>query len=732
MKYSVIYIIIFLHSIVFAQTIKIEGTVKDNTGKSLSYVNVYIQDTFDGAMTDESGKFEFIATVRDSIHLIASMIGYEKYSELILPIERSTIFVDMVLQEETVELKEAIISGSSYSSEKEKGLVVSKVDVYTTPGGAADLFQSIKALPGVSQVSESAELYVRGGDPYETLTIVDQAGLYHPYTYESSYGGLFSNLNTAMIKSMFFSSGGFSAKYGNALSGILEIETIDEPATTGYNFSISMAAVSAAARLNLVDNKLGMNVLVNKSYTGPIMWLNGELDNFTSNPSSQDFTASLIYRYSQTGRLKLHALFATDITGVKVERPEVDSRFNGNTDNTFVNLQQKDVIGKNLLIKNSLSFSSNIKQWKLSLLDIEMIDNVAKFRSDLEYSLSGTFKLSAGGETGYRSESFNGRLPLNDYDLRTNGDYQIIDDGIEQTKVGGYIEAEKHELFGVKKLAGIAGIRSDHFPDFNVTWLDPRFTLSYNLNNSSNLNFAFGIFHQIPESRLFSPTDGNPKLQSMKALHFILSFNQSFSSGDNIRAELYYKKYYDLPLEDEITNYSNKGYGYASGLDIIFKGSLPFDISGWLSYGFLHTKRLWMDYNSYTRSDFDITHQLTVIAKYNYNSMLQFGINFKLASGRPYTPITGSDYSNLYGIYEPEYGMTNSARYPLYKRLDFRITHFSLLFDRYNTIIYMEALNILNVQNIFGYTHNREYNKRYNVKSYFGRRTIVLGANINI
>ena len=98
------------------------------------------------------------------------------------------------------------------------------MDILTTPGGATDIYQALKTMPGVTQVSESAELYVRGGDPIETTTIIDQAVVYHPFTFESGYGGLFSNINQSVVNSLYFTSGGFSAKYGNALSGVLDIE----------------------------------------------------------------------------------------------------------------------------------------------------------------------------------------------------------------------------------------------------------------------------------------------------------------------------------------------------------------------------------------------------------------------------------------------------------------------------------------------------------------------------
>ncbi|MDH3251756.1 MAG: TonB-dependent receptor, partial [Ignavibacteria bacterium] len=205
--------------------LSITGSVYDEDGAPIPYVNVFLLKTTSGAMTNEAGKFVIRLDREGEVNLVASCVGYEKYTATV--VVRAPVDLKITLVGMAVKADEVVVTASSYGSEKEKGIVMSSMDVITTPGGAADIFQSLKTLPGLTQVSESAELYVRGGDPIETVTLVDQASLYHPYTFESAFGGIFSSLNTSSISSMFFSSGGFSAKYGNVLSGVLAVETRD-------------------------------------------------------------------------------------------------------------------------------------------------------------------------------------------------------------------------------------------------------------------------------------------------------------------------------------------------------------------------------------------------------------------------------------------------------------------------------------------------------------------------
>ncbi len=707
----------------------ITGRVIDESGTPLPSVNVFITETYEGTTTDAEGKFELLTTGEKFITLNVSMVGYSNFkSRIDLSDENSFTNLKIKLSVEAIELSESVVMGSSFSSEKGKGIVVSSTDVMTTPGGAADIFQSIKTLPGMTQVSESAELYVRGGDPTETVTRIDQASIYHPYTYESSYGGLFSNLNTGAVSEMYFSSGGFSAKYGNVLSGVLDIQTRDLPAQSGFSAGISMAAASFNGQIPIVDDKLGFRFYSQQSYTKPIMWMNGGLDDFTATPTSRNITSSVIYKFSKTGKIKVTGILADDKQGVNIQRAEFDGVFNGKSETRFINIQLAELVGTNTLMKSSLSYNSHNNDWKLGILDLNKKDQTYQFRSDFEHTFTKNFQLITGAEIENRKQTYVGVIPDEEFDIRPEASGEILNEKISGTRFGGYAEIKKLNLFGIENLFGIAGVRGNHFAKLNITNFDQRVGIGYQLSEKSQVKFAAGTFHQLPDFRYFAEQDGNPNLKSMLAVHYVVSYDYEIDKENTFRTEVYYKDYKNLPLEDSQINYSNDGYGYASGLDLIFKGKLPLGIRGWLSYGFIDTKRQWNDFENLSNSSFDITHNLSMVLKYNFTAMWQIGINFKYATGRPYTPINGSVFHTENNLYKPVYGVDNSARFPDYKRLDVRLTHLNQLFRDIFAIIYVEGLNILNINNLFGFTYNRDYSEKQRVRSYFGRRTIVVGT----
>ena len=712
-----------------AQTrVKIKGKITDGADP-ISYASVFIQNSTEGTMTDERGEYAFFTKKKGNLVLAASMVGYEKYSAQITIDKEKEIEHNIVLNESAVKLQGVVVTASAYGTAKEKGVVLDSRDVYTTPGGAADLFQSLKTLPGVTPVSESAQLYVRGGDPIETITMIDQATIYHPYTFESAYGGLFSSLNTATIKGIYFSSGGFSAKYGNALSGVLDVETLDNPDNTNFQAGNSMANVQLDGNIALGD-RTGLRVSARQTFTKPIFWLNGGADRLTVTPTSSDITAMFAYKYSNTGKIKVSAFINSDKQGVDVDMPGYTGEFNGKSQNKFIALQNVDVLASNIVIKTSLSFNEYDNNWKIGILDLEQRDYNYKIRTDVEFTLSKTMKINTGGEWEKRESRFIGTIPKEDWDMRPEGRGDVINSGLEGNRVGGYAELEILSPLGFDKITASLGLRTDYIPELKLNWTDPRLSIGYKFDDFTTLALGMGIFGQLPNPRLFAEPDGNPNLKPMKAEHIILSFTRKFGNAEELRLETYYKNYKDLPLENSVINYDNTGYGYSKGIDFIFKTNNFYGLEGWFSYGIMESKRKWMDYEEFTNSDYNITHNLTIVAKYMLSDSWQVGINAKFATGRPFTPVTGATYHSDLNVFEPIYGSKNSENYQPYKRVDLRLLYISQIFEKYTAVFYIEGLNILNFRNLFGFTYSKDYKEKQEVESYFGRRMLVIGMSI--
>ena len=130
----------------------------------------------------------------------------------------------MLLEPEVREAVVEVVEGASYGTEG-AATGITRLEIYTTPGAAADVFQGVKALPGVSNASEGAELFVRGGNPSEVGIHLNGGHLEHPFRHPSTQGGLLSSVDTALISRITFVPGGFSARDGDALSAVLDLST---------------------------------------------------------------------------------------------------------------------------------------------------------------------------------------------------------------------------------------------------------------------------------------------------------------------------------------------------------------------------------------------------------------------------------------------------------------------------------------------------------------------------
>ncbi len=729
--------LVFLLSIIILQSTQygqgkplVRGTVTDAADAPLPLVTVFIKNSGEGTIANEKGEYKLLTKQTGTVTVVFSLVGYKQEEHSITLSKQTESVLNVNMRESVLLMKAAVITASSFASVKEKGMVLNKTDVLMTPGGAADVFQSLKTLPGLTQVSESAELYVRGGEPIETITIIDGAVMYHPFTLESSYGGLFSNVKTNFVKALFFSSGGFSAKYGNALSGVLDIETKGVPSGSSYIAGLSMANGSLSAEIPVLMKSAALMFEYDRSFTGPIFWLNGGQDRFTAAPYSGNFTSSFVMNYSKTGKIKILGITASDDEGVLVDRAEYSGEFNGLSKNKYINTNWSDVFFGNLIIKSSLSYNDYSNTWKLGLLDLTKDDRTYTWRNDVDKTLTSSSRLLAGFEFEDRKVNYTGVIPDDDYNINPTGNKKFLDATFIGNRFGVYSELECANTLGFEGLSLTAGLRYDRVSNINSSWFNPRLNLGYKLNESSTLLFATGIFNQVNDPRLYAPLDGNPSLKPMKAVHYIAAYNYNQDGQNSLRIELYRKNYSSLPLEDAVSNYSNAGYGYAQGIDFIYKGSLECGLNGWVSYGYINSKRYWMDFSKETSSSTDITHNLTFIVKYPLSDNLQIGTNIKYATGKPFTPVIGSTYNSVYHFYEPTNGGTNSERYPAYRRIDVRLTYFTSIFENFRLIVFAEGLNIFNLNNIFGYSYSPDYSMRQNIKSYFGQRMLVMGVNL--
>ncbi|MGB3466990.1 MAG: carboxypeptidase-like regulatory domain-containing protein, partial [Cyclobacteriaceae bacterium] len=217
--------ILILIALIFSQQafsqIQISGQVTDLKKEGLVGSNVYIKDSYDGASTDVEGKFSFRTTESGAVTLVVSSMGYEE-TELAVNLDTLVAPVTVRLKEAFQQLQAVTITAGSFNGADESRQVVMKpLDIATTAGATADIAGALNTLPGTQKVGETGRLFVRGGEGRETLTFIDGMQVLNSYSPAAPNTPSRNRFSPFMFKGTTFSTGAYSAEYGQALSSAL-------------------------------------------------------------------------------------------------------------------------------------------------------------------------------------------------------------------------------------------------------------------------------------------------------------------------------------------------------------------------------------------------------------------------------------------------------------------------------------------------------------------------------
>jgi len=239
MKYQIIYTLLFLVSgNLLAQT-SITGSIRDANGDALIGANVYLEGTYDGTSSNLEGIFILESSESGEQILCIEYIGFKKFSKEIMLDGSSIDLVTIEMQEEFNELTAvSITAGTFEAGDKKKSIALSSIDMVTTDGSSGDVYGALQALPGTTTVGESGKLFVKGGDSRESKTFIDGTLVYVPYSSSSPNTSVRGRFSPFMFSGMMFSTGAYSAEYGQALSSVLSLKTNAMPVQDQLNISL--------------------------------------------------------------------------------------------------------------------------------------------------------------------------------------------------------------------------------------------------------------------------------------------------------------------------------------------------------------------------------------------------------------------------------------------------------------------------------------------------------------
>ncbi|MEM6262006.1 MAG: TonB-dependent receptor [Bacteroidota bacterium] len=670
----------FAQLFAFTQT-SVNGQVTDNKGEPLVGANVYLEGTYDGASTDSTGRFTF--NIREtSGMLIASYLGYETYKEPI-HFDGSSASINIRLREELASVEEVVITAGAFeASDEKKGVVLKPLDIVTTAGALGDINAALNTLPGTQTVGEEGQLFVRGGAASETRTFIDGLRVQTPYTSQVPDVPARGRFSPFMFKGTLFSTGGYSAEFGQALSSALILNTEDMPekSVTGISLMTVGPEISHTQRWKntAVSGSVGFTDL--SPYTEVVnQWIDWEKP-----VRAGQAAISLRQKTSETGIFKTFVSGSQSRMAIRfpsLERAGEKDFFSNHNDNIFINSSFTEVLGDSWKLQAGATYTFNRELIEFTSGKVDAKEQSAQAKVVLTRYVNRNLTLKMGATTirGEFDETFTATGAQNS--IQT-----VLTEQWEAAFAEGNVRI-------APKVTARIGVRGEHSSLINRANLAPRLSMAYQTGKASQISMAYGQYYQTPENQLLRVTTD---LDFERADHYILNY-QFMKNDRTFRVEGYYKTYHNLvkfdPQEPFSPGaYSNGGSGYARGMDIFWRDRKTFDRTDyWISYSYLDTEREFRDFPTAAVPTFASAHNFSFVGKYFVTKWrTQFGGTYSYASPRPF--------------HNPNEPGFNAGRTPHYHDLSLNLSYLTDIKDHF-TILHVAVTNVLGREQVFGYRY---------------------------
>ncbi|HRP91370.1 MAG TPA: TonB-dependent receptor [Ignavibacteriaceae bacterium] len=734
-KVFFISLIFLLSNQMFAQNITggVYGRVFDFTTKQpIPFANVLVLETNFGAATNDAGLFKIESLPVQTYQIRASVIGYNAQIKTDVVVQTGKpAEVNFELVPQAIEFDGITVTSDYFRKDP---LEVNSIrsfsyeEIRRSPGGFEDVIRALSILPGVAQADAGRnDLIVRGGAPSENLYLIN--GIEVPninhFGTQGATGGPLSYVNLDFVRETSFSTGGFSALYGDKLSSVLNINLREgREDRFGGKGTISASQFGLNLEGPITQNS-NFIFSARRSYLDFIF----KAANFSFVPEYYDVL--LKADFSPHTQDAFSFLFISAFDNVKFFNDDADQRF----DNSRIlgTDQVQYVAGftyRHLFTDGffNLALSRNYVDYDSRQIDSllnPIFTNKSKeeensLRADLVFKLSKASEINIGGTAKLIEADFDILFPnffttfgdsLPVTSLKTENTY---------TKFGVYTN---YNTLLFNRLTANVGIRSDIFTALNKKiYFSPRLSLSYALTDLTNINFSTGIYNQSPSYIWLEAFESNRDLKMIQVNQFVLGFDHRISADALLKVEAFYKDYKNYPTSTvrpylvlantgagftgSDDNYSSfgleplvdAGYGKARGVELSIQKKLS-DIPYYGIFSFTYSKSDYTSLDGIERSgSYDQNWIINLSGGYKFDEFWEVSSKFRFASGRPYTPFNFDGTQNIIDY--------NTRRIKSTHSLDVRVDK-RWYFSGWTLITYVDIQNIYNQNNQNGVRWDR-------------------------
>lgn len=296
LRYIILSAFLLVASLAVGQ-VKIHGKVIDADNKPIEFVTVRVAGTMTGTTTGLEGDYQLTAAQQDTITLVFSCIGYKEVERQLIDAKGDQT-VNVRMYQSSKELSEIEVT----EFKKQTGSLQS-VDVGAyklSPDVSGGSIESlITTMAGVNSSNEMSSQYsVRGGSYDENSVYINGIEVYRPLLITSGQQEGLSIINPDMVDKVSFSTGGFSAEYGDKMASVLDITYRQPEAFEGaISGSLMGGSLSIGQSTKHFSQLHGVRYKRNTSLLSS-METKGEYD-----PNFFDYQTNLNYRINSKWQL---------------------------------------------------------------------------------------------------------------------------------------------------------------------------------------------------------------------------------------------------------------------------------------------------------------------------------------------------------------------------------------------------------------------------------------------
>ncbi len=693
----------------------IHGIVRDaQTNEGIIGATVLIEELKKGTTTDPMGRYELSGIPAGLHKLNIEFLGFNSYVENIEVLGDGQL--NIRLDKAAVELDEVTIRArSADASVNEVQIGVESLDLKAIKKlpkfmGEVDVVKSFLLQPGVSTVGEGASGFnVRGGNVDQNLILQDEAILFN-----SSHAlGFFSTFNADLIKSVDLYKANIPARFGGRLVSVMDVELKDGDFEKVYfKGSVGLITSKILAEGPIIKDKLSFIGGFRSSYTD---WLLKRLSVPELQKSSSFFydgNIKLTFKPSAKHNFSFSAYSSQDEFVYNEE-------FGFDYTTQFAQLDYKLLLSDEMINSISIVGSKYVSsQFDFKGLDGARIDNnisYLKFKDNLKIVPSDELEVNLGVEMINYFVDPGNRFPYGEIstisevliDQEKGRESAVFGDAIYNLSDGitlsagmrlaayqflGPHDETQYEDPNLPTIGGISSVVTKTGTVASYTSIEPRVSMRFNIGSHSSVKAGYSRTSQFI-SQIFNTDSPTPTSQWQLSTRYISPFrshNASIgvfkNSDDNVwetSIEVYARKidelfdYVDfarLLVNDNLETELRKGEGRAYGAELSIKKNSG-KVNGWFSYTYARSERRVDEINSgeWYLSNFDKTHDASLILNYQPNQRNTLGLNISYSTGRPTTPPIGN-FLTPSGLAVPIYSKRNAARIPDYFRVDLSYT----------------------------------------------------------